>query len=83
MKKLSGKADLTIYNYSVVVSGYCMSVAIKLANKRDSNSYAYMLEFPRPGHILFLHHVKFIHKMQHLALVFYKEHPLNILIIMH
>jgi len=37
MKKSPGKADLAIYGNSVVVSGWCMSVAIKLVNKRDSN----------------------------------------------
>jgi len=37
MKKPSGKADLDIFSYIVVVSGLCRSVAIAITfvNKRD------------------------------------------------
>jgi len=50
MKKPSRKADLAIYDYSVVVSGYT-SVAIKLVNKRDSNSCAYIVDFLKLSNI--------------------------------
>jgi len=44
MKKLSGKADLDIYSYSVTVSRQCMSVAVILIIQ-------FLAGFPRPGHI--------------------------------
>jgi len=44
-EKVIRKAGLAIYCYSIVVSGWCTSMATKLVNKRDFNSCTYMVDF--------------------------------------
>jgi len=43
-------ADVAIYSYSVVTSGWCTSVTIKLVNKSNSKC-AYMVDFSRLSYI--------------------------------
>jgi len=63
MKKPSGKVDLAIHSYSVVVSGWCTSVTIKLVNKKDSNFCVYMVDFLRSGTlVLHIHNNKVLRK---------------------